>query len=67
MQQYENRGGGSSMAAEANNYLWQAEIFFSMSTKVADPALAVSLQNVAEQYLSKAVQLHDHESAVRAG
>jgi hypothetical protein len=55
------------MAAEANNYLWQAEIFFSMSTKVADPALAVSLQNVAEQYLSKAVQLHDHESAVRAG
>jgi hypothetical protein len=49
---------------EANNYLWQAEIFFSMSTKVTDPALAVSLQNVAQQYLSKAVQLRDRESTV---
>ena len=34
-----------------------------MSTKVADPALAVSLQNMAQQYLSKAVQLRDREAS----
>jgi hypothetical protein len=49
---------------EANNYLWQAEIFFSMSTKVTDPGLAVSLQNMAQQYLSKALQLRDRETAL---
>ncbi|MEA2938797.1 MAG: hypothetical protein QOC56_2301 [Alphaproteobacteria bacterium] len=50
--------------ADVDHYLWQAEIFFSMSTKVADPALAVSLQTVAEDYLTKATQLCTNDAVL---
>jgi hypothetical protein len=58
-------GVGDQTMQDVNEYLWQAEIFFSMSTKVADPGLAASLQNVAQNYLSKAVQLHSHRAPLQ--
>jgi hypothetical protein len=40
--------------SDFNTLLWQAEIFFSMSTKVVDPSLAATLQRTAEGYLAQA-------------
>ena len=34
--------------SDVNTLLWQTEIFLSMSTKVADPSLAATLQHTAE-------------------
>jgi hypothetical protein len=42
--------------SEVNTLLWQAEIFLSMSRKVADPSLATALQNTADDYLSRATE-----------
>ena len=49
--------------SDVNTLLWQTEIFLSMSTKVADPALAATLQQAASAYLSKATEaLQQHQA-----
>jgi hypothetical protein len=42
--------------SEVNTLLWQAEIFLSMSRKVADPSLAAALQHTAESYVTRAAE-----------
>jgi len=42
--------------SDVNTLLWQTEIFLSMSTKVADPALAATLQRTADSYLARATE-----------
>jgi hypothetical protein len=42
--------------SEVNTLLWQAEIFLSMSRKVADPSLVAALQHTAQNYLNKATE-----------
>ena len=49
--------------SEFNTLLWQAEIFFSMSTKVVDPALAATLQRTAEGYLARATEARQRYAA----
>ncbi len=50
-----------------NTLLWQAEIFFSMSTKVADPSLAATLQRTAESYLAQATEARQRSFAGEGG
>jgi hypothetical protein len=48
--------------SDFNTLIWQAEIFFSMSTKVVDPALAATLQRTAEGYLARATEARQRYS-----
>lgn len=49
--------------SDANTLLWQAEIFLSMSNKVADPSLAATLRQTAANYLSRATEALRQEGA----
>ncbi len=51
--------------SEVNTLLWQTEIFLSMSTKVADPFLAATLQRAAENYLIRATEVAHQQQAGR--
>jgi hypothetical protein len=42
--------------SNVDRLLWQTEFFLSMSTKVADPLLAETLQHAAQSYLTEAAE-----------
>jgi hypothetical protein len=51
--------------SEVDRLLWQTEFFLSMSTKVADPSLAETLQQAAGNYLIKATEAVQLQQAGR--
>jgi hypothetical protein len=52
--------------SNVDRLLWQTEFFLSMSTKVADPVLAQTLQHAAESFLTKAAEAVQQQRASKA-